>query len=194
MTGTSNTKSKILDATRQLLHEVGYESMSPAMVLERSGAGQGSLYHHFSGKEALALAVVNETADEFEQKWRKVFEDETLKPLEKIDRFLSADRNGILGCRLGRLSNEKAFAKGELHQPLERFFRLMVELVETALVQAVDEGQLPPRIPVRDIALMVVGSVQGGYVMSRALNDKTVVNSTTAGARALLKACQEGSV
>jgi AcrR family transcriptional regulator len=35
----------------------------PKAVLERAGAGQGSVYHHFQGEPALALAAIRRTAE-----------------------------------------------------------------------------------------------------------------------------------
>ncbi len=48
-TGESK-RTALIEATKALLWERGYEATSPRDMLHRSGAGQGSLYHHFSGK------------------------------------------------------------------------------------------------------------------------------------------------
>jgi len=42
-----------------LLAERGFEATSPTMVLQRSGIGHGSLYHHYRGKEDLALDAIS---------------------------------------------------------------------------------------------------------------------------------------
>jgi AcrR family transcriptional regulator len=36
-----------VEATKELLWEVGYEAMSPRDIQARSGVKSGSLYHHF---------------------------------------------------------------------------------------------------------------------------------------------------
>lgn len=53
-----DSKQKLISAMCSLLAERGYEATSPKMILQRAGVGQGSLYHHFRGKEDLALEVI----------------------------------------------------------------------------------------------------------------------------------------
>src|SRR3954468_17749100 len=51
-----STPERLIESTRELLWERGYVGTSPKAILERSGAGQGSMYHHFKGgKPDLAL-------------------------------------------------------------------------------------------------------------------------------------------
>ena len=51
-----------------LLWERGYVGTSPRAILDRAGVGQGSLYHHFDGKPAIALAAVEASAAELTAK------------------------------------------------------------------------------------------------------------------------------
>lgn len=44
--------------TCALLSERGLEAPSPTTIVKRSGVGQGSLYHHFEGKNDVALAAI----------------------------------------------------------------------------------------------------------------------------------------
>ena len=48
------TRELLIDTMKQLLWERGYDATSPNQVLERSGVGKGSFYHHFKGKKDLA--------------------------------------------------------------------------------------------------------------------------------------------
>ncbi|WP_460702133.1 TetR/AcrR family transcriptional regulator [Luteococcus sediminum] len=42
-----------------LLAERGFEATSPQMIQQRSGVGHGSMYHHYRGKEDLALDAIS---------------------------------------------------------------------------------------------------------------------------------------
>src|SRR5688572_27007362 len=42
-----STSERLIESTRELLWERGYVGTSPKAILERAGAGQGSMYHHF---------------------------------------------------------------------------------------------------------------------------------------------------
>ena len=56
-----DSKQRLVSATCQLLSERGFDEMSPVMIQQRSGIGQGSMYHHFpgKGKEGLALDAIS---------------------------------------------------------------------------------------------------------------------------------------
>ena len=54
------SREKLVSAACELFAERGFTATSPTMVLDRSGVGHGSLYHYFDGKEALALAAIEQ--------------------------------------------------------------------------------------------------------------------------------------
>jgi len=58
-----DSKQKLVVATCALLAERGYEATSPKMILDRAGVGQGSMYHHYHGKEDLALDAISHMRD-----------------------------------------------------------------------------------------------------------------------------------
>lgn len=58
-----DSKQKLVTAASALLAERGYEATSPKMILDRAGIGQGSMYHHYGGKEALALDAISHMCD-----------------------------------------------------------------------------------------------------------------------------------
>jgi AcrR family transcriptional regulator len=57
------TRRKIIDAAVDLFNDVGYFNTGLGDIIERAGMTKGALYHHFSSKEALAVAIVDEAAD-----------------------------------------------------------------------------------------------------------------------------------
>lgn len=63
-TDRMSTSERLIESTRDLLWERGYVGTSPKAILERAGAGQGSMYHHFKGKPDLALTAIRRTAEQ----------------------------------------------------------------------------------------------------------------------------------
>lgn len=51
------TRARIVEATRTLFRERGYEAVSTSNILRAAGVSRGGLYHHFSGKDDVLLAV-----------------------------------------------------------------------------------------------------------------------------------------
>lgn len=52
------TRTQLIEVATRLFAARGYEGTSIEAVLAESGASRGSLYHHFAGKDALFLAVL----------------------------------------------------------------------------------------------------------------------------------------
>src|SRR3954452_5576473 len=91
------TRDRLIETPQELLWERGYTGTSPRAILERSGAGQGSLYHHFRGKADLALAAVERSADTL----LAAAEDSFAGPgtaMERITRWLLREREALRGC------------------------------------------------------------------------------------------------
>ena len=57
---TMDRRRQILDAALASFLEKGYAATSIADIRARSGASTGSIYHFFSGKGALAEALLRE--------------------------------------------------------------------------------------------------------------------------------------
>src|SRR5919109_4943119 len=66
--GRVSSRDQLTGAMAELLWERGYAATSPRHVMARAGVGQGSMYHHFSGKHELAVealsAVIGEMTGE----------------------------------------------------------------------------------------------------------------------------------
>lgn len=178
-------KDDLIAATKELLWAVGYESMSPKRVLQESGAGQGSLYHHFTGKEDLARQALEEVEAELRQRAEEVLLGDGA-PLERIDRFLSLKRVAIRGCRIGRLVPESEVIESSLHAPIRRYFQHLGNMLEGVLLQAKERGELAPEVSAPQIAAVIMASVQGGYILARAAQDDSAMTAALDGARALL--------
>lgn len=181
-------KEQLREAAKRLLWESGYASMSPRKILDASGAGHGSLYHHYAGKQDLAADALAEIEAEMSVAAAKVF-DPDKAPLDRIRDYLLTPRNGLRGCRLGRLANEAEVLKiDELRAPLARYFTHMVDWVEAALKQALAESKRDSAVDTKALATAVVAAVQGGYLLSRAEADPRRIELATRGAWAMIEA------
>jgi AcrR family transcriptional regulator len=62
----SDTRARILDAALDCFLELGYERTTVALIRQRSGVSNGSLFHHFQTKEAIADALYVRGMAEFQ--------------------------------------------------------------------------------------------------------------------------------
>jgi AcrR family transcriptional regulator len=180
-------RDDILAAARDLLWERGFEATSPRTVMDRSGAGQGSLYHHFANKKQLAVAALDEVEERLTGELAGTLGDGSRPPLERVLAWLAAPRDALRGCRLGRLGQERSVVEDdELRRPVARYFEGLERRLRETLGEAVAAGELPKETDVGDLAALLVAAVQGGYVASRVLGDPGKLEDAMCAARALL--------
>jgi len=178
-------RDALLRAAKDLLWERGYEGMSPRDVLDRSGAGQGSLYHHFTGKLDLACAALEEMAEEEGAAIDEIFAL-SKPPLQRIADYLMRERAALRGCRLARLANETAMEQRDFRGPVANFLQGIENHLTEALRQARLEGRLAPEVDETSLAAMFLAIVEGGFVLARAHWDESRMTAALDGARIVL--------
>ncbi len=178
-------REKLVATTKDLLWRIGYEAMSPRKILEESGAGQGSLYHHFKGKLDLAVHALGEIDVEMRREFDAVFAP-TVPPVERLRNYLTLNRNGLRGCRMGRLANESAINNDELRAPIADFFSYIETRIESTVVEAIEAGDLRQDVDPRGLTAIILSAVQGGFVLSRIHNDRSRVLGSTAAVDTLI--------
>jgi AcrR family transcriptional regulator len=180
-------REDLVAATKSLLWELGYEAMSPKKIMRESGAGQGSLYHHFTGKMDLAVAALIEIEMEMHGEFDRIFCADK-SPLERLLDYLKVKRFGLKGCRLGRLASESSIVEEALRDPLARYFRHIEKVITETLVEAVALGELDKSVEPKPLAVAIVATIQGGFILSRLHNNPRYIRLATEGAAAMLEA------
>ncbi|BBU30325.1 TetR family transcriptional regulator [Burkholderia sp. THE68] len=161
-------KEQIIEAAKALLWEKGYEATSPREIQERSHSGQGSFYHHFPSKVALAQLVieevVNERIQEFEDAIHVAGSFRT-----GLATYIEQNTEPLLGCRVGRLVWDSAIQEEALRAPLARYFQHLERRIVEVLNEQERLGQLTLNLPADQISLMVLSAIQGSFAISRAM-------------------------
>lgn len=181
-----SARERLVEATRELLWERGYEATSPRAILERSGAGQGSLYHHFSGKVALAAVALEEVEEEMRARADAIFHSGG-PPLERIEEYLRLPREALKGCRLGRIAPGPVIEQEGIRGVIASYFEHVQREIAAALREAQTEGELGKGIDAEELAATLFAVVQGGYVLARASQDPRQMDRAVNGALALLR-------
>ncbi|MFJ4467962.1 TetR/AcrR family transcriptional regulator [Streptomyces sp. NPDC089424] len=165
---TPNAKDRLVEGTRQLLWDRGYLGTSPTAILRRSGVGQGSMYHHFSGKPDLVLAAERRSAELMQAQIRAVFTGEGTG-LERIVAYLLLERDVLRGCSVGRLAGDPEIVADEtLREPVRETFGVLGEHLARAVTEAQAAGELDASLRPERTAAALAAVVQGGYALARA--------------------------
>ncbi|ONH22398.1 TetR/AcrR family transcriptional regulator [Pseudofrankia asymbiotica] len=183
-----DTPDRLIESTRELLWERGYVGMSPKAIQQRAGAGQGSMYHHFSGKPDLAFAAITRTATEL----RAAAEAQLSGPgtaTERIATYLRRERDVLRGCPIGRLTQDPdVMADPALRRPVEETFAWLQDQLKGVLAEGRRRGELDAALDPASTASTIVAVLQGGYVLARAANSTAPFTQVVDGVLGLLAA------
>jgi len=163
-------REALLEATKELLWQRGYAATSPRDILHKSRSGQGSLYHYFKGKQELATEALREVEEQVSARLETTCGPDSGSGMQRLERYLLAERDALRGCRLGRLAQDPELP-ASLRRILADGFARVEAVLERSLRDAQLDGSLPACLSTDLLADSVVALVQGGYVLARAHQD-----------------------
>ncbi|MFC9843368.1 TetR/AcrR family transcriptional regulator [Streptomyces sp. NPDC060223] len=182
-----STPERLIESTRELLWERGYVGTSPKAILERAGAGQGSMYHHFRGKPDLALAAIRRTAEELRATAEGVLSTPG-SPYERIAAYLRRERDVLRGCPVGRLTMDpEVVASDELRAPVDETIDWLRERLAGIVEEGKEQGEFAASLDAEEVAATIVATVQGGYVLARASGSPAAFDTGVRGLLSLLR-------
>jgi TetR/AcrR family transcriptional regulator, transcriptional repressor for nem operon len=184
-----DTSERLIESTRELLWERGYVGTSPKAIQQRSGVGQGSMYHHFGGKPELAFAAISRTAEDMREKVAAQFAGPGTA-VERITAYLRRERDVLKGCPVGRLTQDPdVMADPALHQPVQETFGWLCGLLTEVLAEGRENGEFDADLDPAATATAVLAVLQGGYVLARAADSPEPFTRAVDGVLGLLAAC-----
>ena len=188
-----DTRERLIESTRELLWDRGYVGTSPKAIQERSGAGQGSMYHHFSGKQDLALAAIERNvADLVTRADAELGGPGTV--VERVSRYMRRERAALRGCPVGRLTMDPdVMGDPRLRRPVEDAFAVVRDRLAEVLDEGRRNGELARSADPVAVATALIAVLQGGYVLARASGTADTYTQAVDGALALL-ACHTRTV
>jgi TetR/AcrR family transcriptional repressor of nem operon len=161
---------RLIRSTQELLWDRGYVGTSPKAIQRAADAGQGSMYHHFSGKAQLARAAIERSSAELREAAEEQFTSSGTAT-ERISHYLERDRDVLRGCRIGRLTADPdVMADPELRAPVDETFRWLRTRLAEIIAEGKSNGEYPESMDPEQTAATIAAVLQGGYVLARAAN------------------------
>jgi len=181
-----DTRERLITSMQALLWERGYVGTSPKAIQQRAGVGQGSMYHHFTGKPDLALAAIQRCAEQI-QSFAQMRLSGPGTAFERIEAFLLQERRVLQGCQLGRLTADpEIVANPDLHRPVTETFVWLRQRLAEVVAEGKASGEFDPGLDANDAAATIAGVLQGGYVLAKAAGSDEPFYSAVSGVLAML--------
>ena len=186
--GGMEARERLVRSAQELLWERGYVATSPKAIQQRSGAGQGSMYHHFAGKADLARVALDRTAAAERERAERLLSGPGTA-LDRLTGYLLRERDALRGCPVGRHAlDPEVVADDALREPVAATFTWLRGRLTEIVAQGRAAGEFPAGLDPARVAAAVVATVQGGYVLARADGDPAALTEAVEGAAQMLTA------
>jgi TetR/AcrR family transcriptional repressor of nem operon len=184
MKPAANTRARILSTARELFHGRSYADVGIKEICEIAKVQKGSFYHFFPSKQDLAMAVIDDMADDWAHGFVAEAFDRNLPPLERLDYMVDAayfwqkaakDLEGRMpGCLFGNLALEVSTRDEVLRAKLNAVFEKASSRFHETLEEAVELGLIPP-LDTAATAQAMLAFLEGVILLAKTRNDPEVV-------------------
>jgi TetR/AcrR family transcriptional regulator, transcriptional repressor for nem operon len=174
------TRDAIVDAAAELMYARGIAATGIADVLAASGTGKSQLYHYFTDKSDLVLAVIDRQLE-------RVLDAQPALAGEDLQAWASSlwelhrDAGEPLACPLGVLSGQvETDDRWRARQAAS--FAAWQDRIAALLARGQRAGRVDPTRDADALAVGVLAALQGGLMLARLHRDLHVLELALAAA------------
>jgi TetR/AcrR family transcriptional regulator, transcriptional repressor for nem operon len=179
------------EATRQLLlekaagqiHRHGFQATSLDTILAETGVTKGALYHHFSSKQELGLAVLDEIfRDQVGHEWREGLA-RTDNPVDDLLALLARKRTSACvnsiecGCPVNNLAQEMASVDETFRLRIEAILQGWRQLIADALERGKRNGTVRENVDSGKAAIFITSLIEGATGAAKNARDPNILKS-----------------
>ena len=160
----ASTRTALLESAARGLSRYGYGNLTLDQVASAAGYTRGALYHQFTGKEDLALAVVKWVASTWEHEVWEPAHRETDDPVALLTALA---RGHVVYCRrdvarvIMALRVEFAGSEHPVGETIERIVAGNAQRWAALITEAREAGSIPSGPPADVLAIAAIGALEG---------------------------------
>lgn len=177
-----DSKQNIINCSKILIYQNGYNNTSVSDILNAAEAGKGQFYYYFDSKKSLGLAVIEEHIT----KWREELFNNILSPSDNPKKDIKdmlqwicsnhANQTKHYGCPIGNLVNELAMEDEDFRFVLNNFMtewiNLLAAKIEQIYINKKDDNK--PSM----IAASIISQIQGSLLLLKVTQDNAIFQET----------------
>ena len=174
---TEGPKRKLLDAALRVIRVQGYAGSSVDDICREAGVTKGSFFHHFKGKDELAIAATEHwtgvTGNMFESAPFHSLADPRERVLAYIDLRASLIQGELadFSCLLGTMVQETYSTHPDIRDACNRAILFHARTVEADLIEAKRLYAPQATWEPLDVALFAQAAIQGAFILAKAQHD-----------------------
>ena len=176
------SKTRFLDAALRVIRTKGYEATTVDDLCAAAGLTKGSFFHHFDGKEALALEAARHFGAHAQAVFASAPYQSLADPLARLLGYVDFRRALLKGelpeftCLLGTMVQETYETHPAIRAACDE--QLKEHVVTLAGLVAEAKKRYTPRAKwsAQSIAYFTQATIQGAFVLAKAQHDASVAD------------------
>lgn len=176
------TRQKILMAAFFEFYRHGFQAGSLSRIVEAAGITKGALFHHFTGKQELGYAVVDEVIEPLlRERWLAPLAG-SADPVSDLQaafrRFIAEDIESghwVQGCPMNNLAQEMSPLDEGFRTRIERMYSAWREAFAAALADGARRGVVRADVNPDDAAALIVMSQMGIWGTGKYSQDRALM-------------------
>ncbi len=169
----SQVREKLIEATFEEVFTSGYNAASLANILNRAEVKKGAMYHYFSSKKDMVLAMIEEKhLLRLEEKWKYLL-DSNEDFISILISILKDTKSWDLinGCPFGNLLQEPLEQDEEFAKILISILEKWKSLFKNALKKAKEKNQINENLNIEQCSTFIIASLEGAILISKKSKD-----------------------
>jgi AcrR family transcriptional regulator len=175
---TEAMRQRILMAAFAEFYRNGFQGGSLNKIVEAAGITKGALFHHFTGKQELGYAVVDEIIHPIlQERWIKPVAN-SADPIADLKRafrqFVKEDiasGHYVQGCPLNNLAQEMSPLDPGFRQRIDKLYDTWRSSYAAAFAAGIKARKVRKDISPRNVAALVVASQMGIWGTAKSSQD-----------------------
>jgi TetR/AcrR family transcriptional repressor of nem operon len=178
------SKTRLLDAAMHVIRAKGYSATRIEDVCDEAGLTKGSFFHHFSGKEDLALASADYWIEGTSAFFVAAPYHAAADPLDRLLAYVDFRKSLLLGdlqdftCLAGTMVQEVYDTHPAIREACNRSITLHAATLVPYIQEAMQERGMRPEWTAESLALYTQATIQGAFILAKAKHNRDVAAAT----------------
>ena len=172
-----DARTRLLDAARDVIRRKGFDATTVDDLCEAAGVTKGAYFHHFKSKEALGVAAAETWSEQTGALFAAASYQKVERPLDRILAYVDLRMKLIDGdlpdftCLVGTMAQVVYDQYPTIRDACGESIAGHAETLEAMIAEAVRESGADGDFSPQSLALHIQASIQGAFVVAKAMND-----------------------
>ena len=177
---TSDAKTKLLDASLQIIRRKGYAATSVDDLCRAAGITKGAFFHHFKSKEEMAVASAAHFGAMAEGLFSHAGYRELADPLDRLLGYVEFRKEILRGevshftCLLGTLVQEAYQTNPAIRAACDQYISAHAATVEADIAEVMRVRGMVPGWTASSLAFYIQSVLQGAFILAKAKHGPAV--------------------